>query len=305
MRRFFIRRVFTSITTIFVVLLVVFFLSRLHSDPRMLYIEEDLPMEAYEAMGRQLGLDKPIPYQFVIFVAHLARGDLGKSIHQRRAVSTIVIEKVPASAKLALGGFLFALLVGLPLGVVSAVKRGTLWDYASRTFAVLGHSMPSFWVAIMSVLIFSVGLNLLPTSRAGGIDHFILPSIALGYASAGGMLRLVRSSMLEVLDSEYVKLARAKGVNRQQVIWKHALRNALLAPLTYAGLLVGGLITGSVITETVFAWPGLGLLAINAMNSADYAILQGVVLLFGVFYILTTLIVDMLYAFIDPRIRYN
>ncbi len=305
MRRFLVRRAIAAALTILLVTVVVFVLARLQGDPRTLYVEEDMPPEVYEAMGRALGLDKPIYVQYAIFLGRLARGDLGKSIHQRRPVLKVIAEKLPATAQLALGGFLFSLLVGVPLGVLSAVKRGTAWDYMGRTFAVLGHSLPSFWVAIMAILIFAVYLRWLPTSRAGGIDHFILPSIALGWAAAGGQLRLVRSSMLDVLESEFIKLARAKGVSSTRVIWKHALRNALLAPLTFAGLTLAALITGAIVTETVFAWPGLGLLAYQAVQSSDYAILQGVMVVVTLFYILTSLIVDILYAYADPRIRYS
>lgn len=305
MKRFITRRAFAAVLTILAVTIVVFILARLQGDPRTLYVEEDLPQAAYEAMGRELGLDKPLIVQYGIFLGKLLQGDLGVSIHQRRDVTTIIIEKLPATAKLALGGFLFSLLMGIPLGILSAVRRGTIWDYIGRSFAILGNSLPSFWVAIMAILIFAVYLGLLPTSRAGGIDHFILPSITLGWAAAGGQVRLVRSAMLEVLDSEYIKLARAKGVSSVGIVWKHALRNALLAPLTFAGLTLAALITGSVITETVFAWPGLGNLALQSVMSSDYAILQGVMVFITVFYVLTSFGVDILYAFVDPRIRYS
>lgn len=305
MPQFLIRRAIAAILAILLVTLVVFVLARLQGDPRTLYVEEDLPQEIYDAWGRRLGLDKPMAVQYFIFLKELGTGNLGKSIHQRRPVATIIAEKLPATAKLALGGFLFSVVVGLPLGVLSAVKRGSAWDYAGRTFAVLGQSLPSFWVAIMAIFIFAVQLRWLPPFGSGGIDHFILPSIALGWAAAGGQLRLVRSAMLEVLDAEYVKLARAKGVSQYAVIWKHALRNAMLGPLTFAGLTLAALITGAIITETVFAWPGLGLLSIQAVTSSDYAVLQGVMLVIMFFYVVTSFLVDMLYAVVDPRIRYG
>ena len=299
------KRLITSLIAVFIVTVVIFVLARLQGDPRTLYTDENLSKETYDALGAELGLDKPLVYQYFIFIRKVAVGDLGKSIHQHLPVFDIVLARLPATAKLAAAGFLFSVAVGVPLGVLSAVKRGSGWDLAGRMFAVLGHALPSFWIAIMMIFIISVKLDLLPTSRDGGFDHFILPSIALGWAAAGGQMRLVRSAMLEVLDSQYVMLARAKGVTKESVIFKHALRNAILAPLTFAGLTLGGLITGAIITETVFAWPGLGLLAINAVTSSDYAVLQGVMIFITFFYLFVSFAVDMIYAWADPRIRYG
>ncbi len=297
-------RLIASFIAILIVSIVIFVLARLQGDPRTLYTDENLSQETYDALGSELGLDRPLVYQYGIFIRKVAVGDLGKSIHQRRPVFDIVLERLPATAKLAGAGFLFSVVIGVPLGILSAVKRGTVWDILGRLFAVLGHALPSFWIAIMAIFIFAVKLDLLPSFGDGGIDHFILPSIALGWAAAGGQMRLVRSAMLEVLDSQYVVLARAKGVSNERVIFKHALRNTILAPLTFAGLTLGGLITGAIITETVFAWPGIGLLAINAVTSSDYAVLQGVMIFITVFYLLVSFLVDVLYAWADPRIRY-
>jgi peptide/nickel transport system permease protein len=289
---------------VLIVTVVIFVLARLQGDPRTLYIDENMSQETYDALGVELGLDKPMIFQYFVFLQKLAVGDLGKSIHQRRPVFDIVLERLPATAKLAGVGFLFSVLIGVPLGILSAVKRGTKLDLLGRMFAVLGHALPSFWIAIMLIFIVAVKMDLLPTSRDGGLDHYILPAIALGWASAGGQMRLVRSAMLEVLDTQYVVLARAKGVSNSRVIYKHALRNAILAPLTFAGLTLGGLISGAIITESVFAWPGLGLLAINSVTSSDYAVLQGVMIFITFFYLLVSFAVDMIYALVDPRIRY-
>ena len=299
------KRLIASFFAVLIVTIVIFILARLQGDPRTLYTDENLSQATYDALGRELGLDKPLVYQYGVFIRKVAVGDLGKSIHQRRPVFDIVLERLPATAKLAAAGFLFSMVIGIPLGILSAVKRGTSWDILGRLFAVLGHALPSFWIAIMAIFIFAVKLDLLPTSRDGGFDHFILPSIALGWAAAGGQMRLVRSAMLEVLDSQYVVLARAKGVSSRGVIFKHAMRNAILAPLTFAGLTLGGLITGAIITETVFAWPGLGLLAINAVQSSDYAVLQGVMIFITFFYLVISFLVDVLYGLVDPRIRYG
>jgi peptide/nickel transport system permease protein len=299
------KRLIASLIAILLVTAVVFILARLQGDPRVLYTDENLSQETYDALGRELGLDRPLYYQYWVFVSKMARGDLGVSIHQRRPVFDIVLERLPATLKLAGAAFLFSLVVGVPLGILSAVKRGTAWDIAGRAFAVFGHSLPSFWVGIMAIFIFSVVLGWLPPFGDGGIDHYILPTIALGWAAAGGQMRLVRSAMLETLDSQYVVLARAKGVSHRRVIFKHALSNALLAPLTFAGLTLGGLITGAIIIETVFAWPGLGLLAINAVSSSDYAVLQGVMIFVTFFYIAVSFLVDVIYGWVDPRIRYE
>jgi peptide/nickel transport system permease protein len=299
------KRLVASLIAVLIVTVIVFILARLQGDPRTIYIDENISQEAYERLGRELGLDRPIYVQYWVFLSKLAVADLGVSIHQHRPVFDIVVERLPATLKLAAAGFLFSLVIGIPLGILSAVKRGTMWDIGGRTFAVLGQSLPSFWVGVMAIFIFSVQLGWLPSFGDGGPLHFILPSIALGWAAAGGQMRLVRSAMLETLDSQYIVLARAKGVNRRTVIFKHALRNALLAPLTFAGLTLGGLITGTIIIETVFAWPGLGLLAINAVTSSDYSVLQGVMIFVTVFYIATSFLVDVIYGWIDPRIRYE
>jgi peptide/nickel transport system permease protein len=212
---------------------------------------------------------------------------------------------MPATAKLALGGFLFMLITGIPLGVLAALTRGGPADYFARLIAIFGHSAPSFWIAILLVFFFGVKMGWLPTFGSGGIKHYILPSITLGLGAATGLLRIVRSSMLEVLDSEYIKMARAKGVNRHWVIWKHALRNAMISPLTVAGLTLGSLITGSVLIEVVFAWPGLGTLSLSSVYQSDFTTVQGVFLIVTLFYVTTSFLVDILYAIVDPRIRYS
>lgn len=305
MIRFLRKRLTASLIAILLVTVVVFILARLQGDPRLIYMDENLTQESYEALGHELGLDRPLYYQYWLFLSRLATGDLGVSIHQHRPVLDIVLERLPATLKLAGVGFLFSILIGVPMGILSAVKRGTAWDLAGRAFAVLGHSLPSFWVGVMAIFIFSVQLGWLPPFGDGGPLHMILPAVALGWAAAGGQMRLVRSAMLETLDSQYIVLARAKGVGRHTVVFKHALRNALLAPLTFAGLTLGGLITGAIIIETVFAWPGLGLLAINSVTASDYAILQGVMLFVTAFYIATSLLIDIIYGWVDPRIRYE
>jgi peptide/nickel transport system permease protein len=252
-----------------------------------------------------MGLDKPLVAQYFIWLSKAGRGDFGTSLRDQVNALTVIARRVPATAQLAAGAFTFALAVGIPLGVLSAVKRGSLWDYIGRTFALLGQAMPAFWLGIMLVLLFAVQLGWLPSARRGGISHFILPSITLGWPTASGILRLVRSAMLEILDSEYIKFARAKGVSNTLIVWKHALRNAIIAPLTFAGMMLAAFLTGAVVTETVFAWPGLGRLAVLSVFSNDFPVVTGIVMLFTVLYVIMNLFVDVAYAYIDPRIRYQ
>ena len=317
MRQFLIRRGITTITTLLAVTLLVFVLARMTGDPRVLLLgdQSQTSAEQWDAWGREFGLDKPLVVQYVIYLGKLMRGDLGDSILQRRPVTELMWQRIPNSAQLAIVAFGFSIIIGIPLGILSAVTRGGVWDYLSRSFAMFGHAAPAFWVGIVLIFIFAVGVHIsfglfdlktdwFPTSRKeDGWRSFVLPAITLGWASAGGQLRLMRSSMLEVLEEEYIKLARAKGLSKYTVILKHAVRNALIAPLTYAGLTLAGLVTGTIVVETVFAWPGLGLLSIWAVNNSDYPILQGVILLVTFAFVFTAFVTDMLYAFLDPRIR--
>ncbi len=290
------------------VTLVVFAMSRLQGDPRFLYLGAEssfISKELWDEWGRELGLDKPVPLQYLVWLGKAVRGDLGRSIREARPVSTVVGERIVPTLQLGLCAWFFALLVGWPLGVLSAVKRGSIWDYLGRAFALFGQALPPFWVGIMLILLFSVQLEWLPTSRRGGVQHYIMPTITLGWLAAAGQLRLLRSSMLNILDSEFIKFARAKGVKSRMVIWKHALRNALIAPLTVSALTLAGFITGTVVTESVFAWPGLGRLAVEAVINNDFPVLVGAVLFFTVVYVGMMFFVDIIYAYIDPRIRFN
>ncbi len=301
--RFLARRVIAGIVTLLVVTMLVFGLSRIQGDPRSLLISEDATREQWDELGRQLGLDQPVYRQYLSYVTNLAQGDLGDSTLQRRPVVDILWSRIPNSAMLGAVAFAFATLVGIPLGVLSAVKRGGFWNHGVRSFAVLGQAMPVFWVGLLLIYIFAVGLSWVPASRNTGWTSFILPAITLGWFGASGQVRILRSSMLEVLDSEYVRLARAKGASARAVIWRHAFRNALVGPITFAALTLASLITGSIVVETVFAWPGLGLLAVQAVSNSDYPILQGVILFVTLVYVSANLLVDVLYMVIDPRIR--
>ena len=305
MLRFAIRRLVYTVVAIIVTTVVVFSLSRLAGDPRLLYLTAHVTQEQWDAWGKRMGLDKPLIVQYLVWLSRAARGDLGESLQTGHPTARMVMERIPATLQLSLSAFAFVLITGVPLGVLSAVKRSTVWDYIGRTFAVFGQALPPFWLGIMLILLFSVHLGWLPTSQRGGIDHYIMPSVTLGWIAAAGMLRLVRSAMLETLDSEFIKFARAKGVSNTRIIWKHGLRNAVIPPLTYAGLLLAGFLAGTVVTETVFAWPGLGKLAVTAVFHNDFPVMTSVVLLFTMLYLGVTLVVDVTYAFLDPRIRYG
>ncbi len=315
MRTFVIRRLVFLILAIIAATLFVFALSRLQGDPRnvMLNVGYVSP-EQWEQWGKDLHLDKPLIFQYFIWMGKgIFQGDFGYSLKTGQPVMQMVIGFAPASLQLGLSATLFVLLTGIPLGMLSAVKRGTIWDVIGRTFAVFGQALPPFWLGIMLILIFSVNLDLLPSGTRGHdatgfldrLTYFIMPAITLGWLASAGLMRLVRSSMLEVLDSEFVKLARAKGVGANAVVWKHAFKNALIPPLTFSALILVGFIGGTVVTETVFAWPGLGQMVYTAVINNDFPLMTGGVLVLTVAYVLMVFVIDLLYAAIDPRIRYS
>ena len=305
MRSFIIRRVVYGTVVILLVSFLIFALSRMAGDPRDLYVDEYTTADSYAAMGRAMGLDKPLVVQYGIWIGKALTGDFGRSLFNRTSALGVITERVPATLQLTAAAFFFAVITGIPLGILSAVKRGTAWDYIGRIFALYGQALPAFWLGVMLILIFSVYLGWLPTSKRGDWTHYILPSITLGWGSSAALLRLTRSSMLEVLDSEFVRFARAKGVSNSWIIWKHSFRNAMISPLTYAGVLMAAFLTGAVVTESVFAWPGLGRLAVNAVFNNDFPVMTGAVMFFAAFFVLANFAVDLLYAVIDPRIKYE
>ena len=305
MRAFIIRRIVYGSVVILLVSFLIFALSRMAGDPRNLYVDEYTTSESYEAMGRAMGLDKPLVLQYAIWFGKAMTGDFGRSLFVRTSALGVITERIPATFQLSAAAFGFAVITGIPLGILSAVKRGTVWDYIGRTFALYGQALPGFWLGVMLILIFAVHFSWLPTSKRGDWTHYVLPSITLGWGSSAALLRLIRSSMLEVLDSEFVKFARAKGVANHKIIWKHSFRNALIAPLTFAGILLAAFLTGAVVTEQVFAWPGLGRLMVTSIYNNDFPVMTGVVMMFAAFFVSANFVVDMLYAVIDPRIRYE
>lgn len=305
MAQFLIRRLILMLLTLWAVSALVFTMSRITGDPREMFLNRGVTQEMWDEWGKEMGLDRPLPVQYLVWASKAARGDLGDSLWERRPVIHSIFEKMPATLQLGLSTFIFSIAVGLPLGVLSAVRRGTTADYIGRTIAVTGQALPPFWIGLVLILVFSVWLNWLPGAKKGGIDSFVLPTITLGWLFAASILRLVRSSMLTVLDEEYIKLAKAKGVSATSVIWKHAFKNAVAAPLTYSGLLLAGLFTGTVVTESVFGWPGIGRLSVDAVIQNDFPMLAGIVLMFTLLFIVVNVIVDIILAAVDPRVRYN
>ena len=278
MQKYLLRRLLLAFVTLLSVSLIIFIMSRVSGDPRHLMLDDYSTDEDWERMGEKLGLNAPYYQQYGVFLKDAARGDFGRSISENRPVTEVVIERAPATLMLGGVAFAFSLLVGVPLGILSAVKRGTIMDTFGKFVALIGQSAPPFWLGIMLMFFFAVKLGMVPPYGKQEWNSIILPAVTLGWFYAAANLRLVRSAMLDVLDSEYIKLARAKGVNSRTIILKHAFRNALIPPLTFAGVTLGALVTGSLVVETVFAWPGLGRLAITALLGFDYPLLQGVVI---------------------------
>ena len=306
MQRYIIRRLLQAVITLFLVSVIVFMLSRLTGDPVALLLTEYSTMEDKELLTKQLGLDKPLPEQYAIFIGNALRGDLGRSIRGDRAPALeLVLERLPATAELAATAVLVSFLIGLPLGVMTAVKKGSFLDTISRILALLGQAAPVFWLGIVAMYVFSVQLGWLPTSGYGEPKQFVLPVFAMSCFMVAAFLRLTRSGMSEALDSEYIKLARIKGLSEAIVIWKHALRNSLIPVITYMGTIFGRMVTGTVVVETIFAWPGIGRLAFESVMLRDFPVLQAVVLFMAAAFLSINLIVDVLYAYIDPRIRYS
>jgi ABC-type dipeptide/oligopeptide/nickel transport system permease component len=297
-------RLFQAILGIIFITTMVFALVRLTGDPSSILVSDFAPIEVQERLRERLGLDRPVYEQYLAYMGGLLRGDLGESF-SGRPVSEILAQYLPATVSLAAVALAFVLLIAVPLGILSAVYRGSWIDTVARGIALFGQSVPSFWLAIVLVLIFAVMLDLLPVAYRSGPESYILPAVAMGWAAVAGIVRLIRSSMLDVLDSDYVRMARAKGMPSRNVVVKHALRSALIPVLTFAGLVLASFMNGSVVVESVFAWPGVGTMTLDAVSGRDFPVVQGAVIMIAVFFIVINLVVDILYAFVDPRIRYR
>jgi peptide/nickel transport system permease protein len=306
MQRFIAVRVLQSVMALVVMSMIVFGLARISGNPIDVMLPIEAEKEDYARLEQHWGLDKPLHVQYYIFIKKALQGDFGESLkYQGKSAMSLVVERLPATLELAGFALLISAILALPIGVLAAVAKGSSMDTAAKIIALLGQSLPAFWLGIVLMWIFAVMLDWLPSSGRGGLKHLILPAITLGWFQVAVIMRLVRSSMLEVLDSEFVKLARVKGIPEWKVVWKHCLRNASIAPLTVFAIIAGSLLTGSVVTETVFTWPGVGLLVVDAVRSRDFQVVQAVVILFAGIFILCNLLVDILYAYLDPRIRYQ
>lgn len=317
MKGFLARRFAYMVFTLFAATVIVFGLSRMTGDPRLLYAKPGgygITPEQYEALGKKLGLDKPLVVQYFMWLGRTLKGDLGETLLDEAPVIQVVGEKFPNTLQLALAAILYAVLVGLPLGVVSAIKRGTVWDYIARSYALLGMALPQFWIGLMAILVVSVHLDWLPSgsrSLSGAfplswenLKYFIMPALILGWLPAASFMRITRSAMLEILDSESIKFARAKGVRERTVIWKHAFKNSLIPPLTMVAITLAGFLGGAVVVEQVFSWPGIGRLALQSIYNNDFPVLTACVLLFAILFAVTSFLADIGYAYVDPRIRY-
>jgi ABC-type dipeptide/oligopeptide/nickel transport system permease component len=305
MLSFFLRRLKLALITIFGVTLLVFGAARLSGDVVYQIVGDAANQEEIENMRRELGLDRPVWMQYFVYVAEVAQGDFGRSIRYQRPVIEVIAERIPKTVQLGLTAFVAAIVAGISLGILAARTRGSVIDRAARTLAVLAQSMPHFWIGIMAILIFAVILRWLPTSGSGTWQHLVMPALTLATFPMAAIMRITRSSMLETLDAEYVKFLRVKGLAERLIVWKHALRNALIPVVALSGIQLGNLLGGAVIVETVFSWPGLGNLMVESIVSRDYPVIQSGVLMIAVFLITLNFLVDLVFGVIDPRIRYT
>ncbi len=305
MRKYILGRTIQAVISLLGISIIVFLAARLTGSPVDIMMTEYTSLEDRVRLERYLGLDKPLYVQYWKYISNAAKGEFGESTYMKRPVSEIILSRLSATLELGAVAILVAILIALPGGVYAAVKKGTLLDLLVRLFAVLGQSVPSWWFGLVLIMFFGVRLGVLPSGGRGGISSYILPAITMGWYVSAGIMRLVRSSMLDVLGSEYMKLARLKGLSEAVVIWKHGFKNALLPVLTFAAVVFVSMLAGSVSTELAFSWPGVGRLVVDAVMWRDFPIVQGVVLLLATMYILGNFVVDILYAYLNPRIRYE
>ena len=303
MLQFILKRLWHMVFVVIGISVISFFFIHLSGDPVMLMLPGDATDQEIEELRVQLGFNDPLHIQYLRFAAKAIQGDFGDSLYYNVPVFELITERLPASLELAFAAMLFALGFAVPIGILSAVKRGSFLDMSSMLGALMGLSMPHFWLGIMLMMLFSVHLGWLPTSGRGTMAHLIMPAMSLSLMAM--FARLTRSVMLEVLSLDYIRTARAKGLKERVVISKHALKNALIPLVTVAGMQFGFLIGGTVIIETVFAWPGLGRLVVQAIFSRDYPLVQGIVLIFSIIFVGMNLLVDILYVYLDPQISYS
>ena len=303
MTTFLLRRLLQSLVVLLGVSFVVFFILHLTGDPALVLLPPEASAEDIRRFREAMGFNDPFFVQYGRFLAGALRGDFGQSIRHGEPAFDLVMERMPATFQLAGASLILALCLAVPAGIISAVRRNSLIDYVSTVIALLGQSMPTFWLGIMLILLFSVQFNLLPSSGRGGLEHLVLPAVTLGLFTTARIAQLTRSGMLEVLNQDYIRTAKAKGMSDPPVVWKHALKNAAIPIVTIVGIELGTLLGGSVITETIFAWPGVGRLSVQAIYNRDYPVVQAAVFLLATTFVLVNLFVDLLYTYLDPRIR--
>ena len=304
MQRYILTRLFYAFISLVLLSITIFCLVRISGDPAVLMADPSAKEEDLQAIRREFGLDKPWVVQYGIFVVNLVRGDFGTSLYYRVPAFELYLQRLPASLLLAAVAMVISLVLGIPIGILSALRVNTWFDNFGKIFAVLGLSLPSFWVGLLLILSLSVSLRWLPSSGAGTFWHLLMPAFSLGWVFTAAHMRLARSAMLEVLGSEYIKLARIKGLSEVLVIFKHAFKNAVIPVLTLAGINLVLMVNVAVVVESVFAWPGIGRLLYEGITFRDFPVVQTAVLMGGVMIVVVNLLVDILYAYIDPRIRY-
>ena len=306
MKRYLLQRLILFLPTLLGALTVVFFLIHLiPGDPIEVMLGETASSADREALRRELGLHLPLWTQYLRFLGALVRGDLGSSLYEQGRVTDLILLRVPATFELTLAAMTAAVLIAFPLGIIAAAKKGSWIDHFSLLFSLAGLAVPNFWLGPILMIVFSIELGLLPVSGRGGLSHLVLPALTLGTAMAAILTRMVRSNLIGAIHEDYIRTARAKGLRERTVWLKHALRNSLLSVITIMGLQFGALLAGAVITETIFAWPGIGRLTIQAIQTRDYPLAQGCILVISACYLFVNLFTDLLYSLLDPRISYG
>lgn len=303
MRQYLLKSILQFVPVMLLISLIVFLLVHVSGNPVALMLPDTATAEDRAALTAALGLDQPLYIQYFKFMGHLVQGDFGKSFRYNQPALPIVMDRLPATFELAAAAMLVATVIAVPLGIISATKRNSFWDVFATGAAVLGKAMPHFWLGIMFILLFSVKLGMFPVSGRGTMLHLVLPAVTLGTGIAAEMTRLIRSSMLEILGQDYIRTARSKGLGEKIVIYKHAFRNSLIPVVTIMALQISTLISGALITETIYAWPGMGQLIIQAVNTRDMAIVQAAVFVVAFLVILSNMLADLIYRILDPRIK--
>lgn len=303
MKGYVLGRLASGLVVIFLALTAVFFMLRLSGDPVLLFAPMDTSRTNIDAIRERMGFNDPLPVQYVRFMTDAVRGDFGDSTRERRPAIDVVVERLPATLQLGGLALLISVVIGIPLGILSATRHGSVWDRVAQLISVLGQAVPGFWLGLLLMLFFAVRLNWLPTSGRGGVDHIILPAITLSALSIARYARLTRSTMLDVLGQDYMRTAKAKGLSGSSILWGHALKNASVSLITMTGLEIGRLIEGAVIVEQVFAWPGMGRVTVQALLNRDFAVVMASVVLFAAMYTLANLLADIAYGWVNPQVK--